>query len=57
MFGIYCFTNRINNKKYIGQSVNLEERYKSHLRNYNNPNNTSYSGKFYIQKIFYQLKL
>jgi group I intron endonuclease len=47
MFGIYCFTNRINNKKYIGQSVNLEERYKSHLRNYNNPNNTSYSGKFY----------
>ena len=29
--GIYCWTNIYNNKKYIGQSVNLYERYLAHL--------------------------
>jgi predicted GIY-YIG superfamily endonuclease len=33
MKGIYKFTNKINNKVYIGQSQNLEERYKAHKRN------------------------
>lgn len=36
MKGIYKFQNKINQKIYIGQSVNIEERYKSHKRNYNN---------------------
>ena len=36
MIGIYCFTNLINNKKYIGQSIVLEQRYKQHIRNINN---------------------
>lgn len=35
--GIYCFTNLINNKKYIGQSVNLYARIKAHYANYKNP--------------------
>lgn len=29
--GIYSITNRVNGKKYIGQSINVEDRYKSHL--------------------------
>lgn len=28
--GIYCFTNRLNNKKYIGQSIDLNRRLKEH---------------------------
>lgn len=30
MTGIYMFTNRCNGKSYIGQSVNIERRYKNH---------------------------
>ena len=30
MTGIYKFTNNINGKSYIGQSVNIERRYKEH---------------------------
>lgn len=47
MIGIYCFINKINNKKYIGQSINIEERKESHLRYYNNPNMKDYNTKFY----------
>ena len=47
MKGIYCFTNTINGKKYIGQSYNIEQRYKSHKRNYTNSNLHSYGTAFY----------
>ena len=47
MKGIYCFTNRYNNKKYIGQSIQLEVRYDQHKRNCLNPNDHSYNSKFY----------
>lgn len=30
--GVYMFLNRINNKKYIGSSINLARRYNSHIR-------------------------
>lgn len=30
--GIYCITNNINNKKYIGQSVNIYYRWKQHKK-------------------------
>lgn len=30
MVGIYMFTNRCNGKSYIGQSVDIERRYKDH---------------------------
>lgn len=33
MIGIYKITNKINNKKYIGQSINIEARWKEHLAN------------------------
>ena len=35
MNGIYKFENLINHKCYIGQSSNLEERYKKHIYNIN----------------------
>lgn len=34
--GIYCIENIINNKKYIGQSKNINERYKKHIYELNN---------------------
>ena len=32
MIGIYGFRNKLNNKWYIGQSINIERRYKQHLK-------------------------
>lgn len=45
--GIYRFENRITGLSYIGQSVQLEERYWQHKRNYTNPKSHSYNSKFY----------
>lgn len=39
---IYCITNKINNKKYIGQTIStLEFRFKKHLSNINSKNRCS----------------
>lgn len=35
MYSIYCVTNKLNNKSYIGQSVNVEKRWKDHTDNLN----------------------
>lgn len=41
--GIYCIENMINNKKYIGQSVDLEERWRKHISELNhNDHHNSY---------------
>lgn len=32
MIGIYKITNKTNNKVYIGQSINIEQRWKTHLK-------------------------
>ena len=32
MTGIYSIINIVNNKRYIGQSINIEERVKRHFR-------------------------
>ena len=40
---IYCYTNLINNKKYIGQTNNLERRIREHKSHSFNPNNPNYN--------------
>ena len=45
--GIYKITNKLNGKVYIGQSVNIEERFKSHKYSYNNSKASGYNTKFY----------
>lgn len=41
---IYCFTNKITNKKYIGQSIDSPKiRYNQHKSNYINPNSNEYN--------------
>lgn len=50
--GIYCIESRIDNKKYIGQSIDIERRFQSHrsnLRN-NKHNNTHLQGAWNLYK-------
>lgn len=47
MVGIYCFTNMINNKQYVGQSIRIKKRRKEHYYDHANPENSSYNAKFY----------
>lgn len=47
MKGIYIFTNKINKKQYVGQSIQIEERYNQHKRNHLNPNDKEYHTAFY----------
>lgn len=43
MIGIYKITNKINNKVYIGQSINIEKRWGEHKRNaFNSKTHTYY---------------
>ena len=48
MKGIYKFTCKVNNKVYIGQSLNVENRFKAHANNHVNENlKGDYKTKFY----------
>lgn len=47
MIGIYKFTNLINNKSYIGQSIDISKRYYQHSVNHLNPNQKEYNTYFY----------
>lgn len=44
--GIYCIENTINNKKYIGQSININQRWLKHISELNN----GYHHNDYLQK-------
>lgn len=47
MIGIYKITNIINGKTYIGQSVNIEKRFKTHKTNAFNKKNKEYNKLLY----------
>lgn len=47
MIGIYKITNLINNKIYIGQSINIEKRWEEHRRSVNYINNHTYNYPLY----------
>lgn len=36
MTGIYCIENQVNGKKYVGQAINIEKRWKQHRQKLNN---------------------
>lgn len=44
---IYCYTNLINNKKYIGQTINPKLRQKAHLSSVYNEKASDYDSIFH----------
>ena len=50
MIGIYKIENTINGKVYIGQSKNIEDRWRSHIRASKSKNSVGYN--YYIHKAF-----
>ena len=53
MIGIYKITNLITNKIYIGQSVDIERRWKQHIASSKDPNNSSYYNQLYTDFRYY----
>lgn len=47
MIGIYKITNKINKKCYIGQSIDIEKRWKAHITRSAKHNTEKYSEKIY----------
>ena len=45
--GIYLITNLINNKKYVGQSLNIQKRWNQHCSAAFNPHNKGYDYPLY----------
>lgn len=45
--GIYCFTNSVNGKQYIGQAINIFDRIHQHKYRYQNINDTGYKSSFH----------
>lgn len=47
MIGIYIWKNRINNKTYVGQSIDIERRKKQHLYSYKTKTSIEYDKALY----------
>ena len=44
---IYCYTNLENNKKYIGQTINPQQRYNQHKSSAYNEKSEEYNSLFH----------
>lgn len=53
MIGIYKITNLINNKIYIGQSIDIEKRYKNHIYFSKNPSSREYNTPIHAALRYY----
>ena len=51
--GVYKITNKINNKCYIGQSIDIERRWRQHLQRSYNMNNL----KEYLNPLYEDIRL
>ena len=47
MYYIYCYTNKVTNRKYIGQTNNIDRRKREHLSCANNELSKSYNDLFH----------
>ena len=56
MYYIYCYENKINHHKYVGQTNNLKVRYSAHESQSNNPNSKDYNCLFHKKIREYGLK-
>lgn len=56
MIGVYKITNKINNKCYIGVSIDIEKRWWVHKNIYNNEHNKEYNKTLYRAFRKYQLE-
>lgn len=43
IIGVYCIKNKINNKVYIGESINIPNRWEKHLNKLNNKTHGNYA--------------
>ena len=57
MIGIYKITNKINKKVYIGQSININARWKEHLNNAQTKDNVIYKAmrKYGIENFVFEI--
>ena len=47
MIGVYCITNKINGHRYIGASIDIENRWQRHRRIYKNSTDKEYNKTLY----------
>lgn len=47
MYYIYCYTNKINNYKYVGQTNNFKRRVREHRSSSFNEKSSSYNDLFH----------
>lgn len=57
MIGIYKITNTVNNKKYIGQSINIIDRWREHRQRASNGTEYLYQAirKYGIQNFVFEV--
>lgn len=54
--GIYCITNKINNKQYIGQSVDIKKRFREHCFSARHPENKDYNMPIHLAMAKYGIE-